>query len=224
MKYKLGDRVVYIGNKNREYPHGLPFGSFGIINKVNFDASKAYKEPIKHWDYSIDWNESGFADLFCNESEICFELASEPVSVKVPENCPLKTHNFDLQYCKECNQMTNHLGDKCQKCKLNPLAEVIMETRKEFEEKFSTYNLNDEAIYNGKNWKAKNFVTSHINETIIKVLEKMREECEGKRQYPPQPVLGMGGDMTKLFERIDIHNACLQFQIGLINQTIKQIK
>lgn len=25
-------------------------------------------------------------------------------------------HNYDLKYCRECSQMTNHLFETCQKC------------------------------------------------------------------------------------------------------------
>jgi hypothetical protein len=29
--------------------------------------------------------------------------------------------DFELQFCNNCFQMTNHLNNKCQKCKVNVL-------------------------------------------------------------------------------------------------------
>jgi len=30
-------------------------------------------------------------------------------------------HNYELEFCEKCFQMTNHLNNKCQKCKGNVL-------------------------------------------------------------------------------------------------------
>lgn len=40
-------------------------------------------------------------------------------------------------------------------------------------------------------------------------VEDEREALKSLRRSPPQPVLGMGGDMTSLFERLNAYNEAL---------------
>ena len=83
-KIKLGDRVIKITEGSN--PYALQKGELGYINKVDFVASERYKEPEKHWDFSIDWDKSGFGDSYINKEEIekLVELApanSRPIGI-----------------------------------------------------------------------------------------------------------------------------------------------
>jgi len=47
----------------------------------------------------------------------------------------------------------------------------------EFEERFGTYNLNDQSEYAGHTWKAKDFLKDFIRSTITLREERAREEA-----------------------------------------------
>jgi hypothetical protein len=83
-----------------------------------------------------------------------------------------------------------------------PLAQVVMDMRDEYDNNFSAVHY---APIN-----ARSMIRSHINETLIEVLEKMKEECEK---------FDFGRDMFS-----NGYNTALQSQIDLINKTIEQIK
>ena len=107
---------------------------------------------------------------------------------------------------------------------MTPITKVIKDMESVFEEK-----------YNGiwclmhctteDNKPCEQEIKSHINETIVKVLERMREECEGRKK--DNEIKPNNGDFYGQFARnanIDGYNASLQSQIDLITKVIKEIQ
>ncbi len=52
-----------------------------------------------------------------------FETAGECKGLKISSNPVVikSLPDFELQFCENCIQMTNHVDNKCQKCKGNVL-------------------------------------------------------------------------------------------------------
>jgi hypothetical protein len=55
----------------------------------------------------------------------------------------MEEQELHLDFCEECFQMTNHLGDECQKCKAKELKKYNIDIDDDDEENYINYIKNE---------------------------------------------------------------------------------
>ena len=115
--------------------------------------------------------------------------------------------DFKLKHCPTCNQMTNHLGDICQKC------EQESDWEKEFDRGFASTGKNNLLRAGLRLNDIKDFIKTLLSQQEAKTLAEMREKLPemaaeadnigGTRDTSEGLVIGWNSYRDKLLENLD---------------------